>query len=532
MHVTPETAVPVYVEYGDVPGATVHFADGSRKHLAVEDVEQFTSQKHNAGNALGVTHVEQHVPVGFLRNGTRLIDTPGLDDAEADDVYTTRTMQELDVVDAGIVVFLSPPTVGATEMEFLTEVVARDLKKTFLVCNMYPQHFHDKETRNAVLGYVGGRILEASRRAGHTGEVRVYPVCAFEAWQARLDDDIEAWKRSGADRLLRDVETYLADVAGRDVLGEAVERLEKAAEMAKTEVRVRRQLLEDPEKLDAYRSHLDRNIRQLEQRFDTAVDASLMRIGPLKLQLRGLISKPFEEAKGSIQQMSTVKQVDAFANRFRREVEVTGEHASRAFAEGFEQIVAELRQQLAEQVESVMGDVLPNLPRIQLRTAAALITPDQLQKLQAAERRAKATDRTGAIAGGLAGAGSVVALAGATLLGPLGLVGGALVGWKISALLSSQRSLGQAKGTLLERVDEIKDRLLGDFDHQVADAVGLVRTAVDRRRRAFASDLYEQFDLAQAVSEDGDLAERHRRDSERFMQAFDACAARARRCMQ
>ncbi|MFP4150263.1 MAG: dynamin family protein, partial [Nitriliruptoraceae bacterium] len=135
MHVTPETAVPVYVSYGEHPEAAVHFADGSRKHVAVEDVHEYTSQKSNPMNHLGVTFVEQQVPVSFLRNGTRLIDTPGLDDAEADDVYTERTLQELDIVDAGVVLFLSPPTVGATELAFLEQVVARDLKKTFLVCN-------------------------------------------------------------------------------------------------------------------------------------------------------------------------------------------------------------------------------------------------------------------------------------------------------------------------------------------------------------------------------------------------------------
>ena len=111
MHVTPETAVPVYVSYGDDPEAVVHFADGSVKHVAVEDVSAYTSQKANPNNHLGVTFVEQQVPVGFLRNGTRLIDTPGLDDAEADEVYTERTLQELDVVDAGVVLFLSPPSV-------------------------------------------------------------------------------------------------------------------------------------------------------------------------------------------------------------------------------------------------------------------------------------------------------------------------------------------------------------------------------------------------------------------------------------
>ena len=228
MHVTPETAVPVYVSYGDQPQATVFFANGERKHVGVEDVAQYTSQKHNANNQLGVTHVEQEVPVGFLRNGTRLIDTPGLDDAEADETYTTRTMQELDVTDAGVVVFLSPPTVGATEMGFLTEVVSRNIKKTFLVCNMYPQHFHDPETRNSVLDYTGKRIVEACERAGMSGEVRVYPVCALEAWEARKTDDIDKWKSSGADRLLRDVENYLAGHAGAQVLRDGADRSVKA----------------------------------------------------------------------------------------------------------------------------------------------------------------------------------------------------------------------------------------------------------------------------------------------------------------
>ena len=64
---------------------------------------------------------------------------------------------------------------------------------------------HDPETRRAVLEYVGSRIVEASRKSGRGGEVRVYPVCALEAWQARQNDDIDQWKRSGADRLLREV---------------------------------------------------------------------------------------------------------------------------------------------------------------------------------------------------------------------------------------------------------------------------------------------------------------------------------------
>ena len=530
MHVTPETAVPVYVRYGDHPEATVHFADGSRKHVAVEDVFEYTSQKANAQNHLGVTFVEQQVPVGFLRNGTRLIDTPGLDDAEADEVYTERTLQELDIVDAGIVLFLSPPTVSATEMSFLEQVVARDLKKTFLVCNMYPQHYHDAETRNAVLEYVGGRIVEASRRAGRGGEVRIYPVCALEAWQARLDDDIDLWKRSGADRLLRDVENYLSDHAGQQVLREAAERIARTAEMATAEVRVRQQLLEDPDQLLTFRRQLDGNIAELERRFNDAVSLTLTEVAPLKMRIRGLVLQPFTRAKKELARLDTLEEIEQFAGRFKRQLEVAGELASRQFTEGFEHLVKRLQVQLQERFQAVMTELAPNLPQVKLSSNALLVTPDQMRAIEQAQNRSKSTSRTGALAGGVAGGGAAFVAAGA-LLGPIGLLGGALVGWKLSGLVAGQRNLERARQAILVRLDEIAGQMLRDVDQQVARAVDTVKAAVERRRRAFASDLYQQFEVVESISSDETALAAYRRDAERFADAFQSTADRAHRAV-
>jgi GTPase SAR1 family protein len=527
MHVTPETAVPVYVSHGDAPEAAVHFADGSVKHVAIEEVAAYTSQKHNPNNTLGVTYVEQQVPVGFLRNGTRLIDTPGLDDAEADEVYTERTLQELDVVDAGIVLFLSPPSVGATELGFLEEVVARDLKKTFLVCNMYPQHFHDNDTRNQVLEYVGTRIVEASQKAGRGGEVRVYPVCALEAWQARQTDDIDLWKRSGADRLLRDVENYLSNSAGQQVLRDAAERIAKVTEMAKAEVAVRQQLLEDPKQLQTFRSGLDRNIADLERRFDDAVAMALTQVAPLKMRIRGLVLQPFTRAKKELDQLETLEEIDQFASRFRRQLEVAGELASRQFSDGFAHIVERLQHQLQERFQAVMTDLAPNLPQVRLAPNALLVTSDQMQQLKAAQQKSKQASRTSAVAGGLAGGGAVLVAAGSALLGPIGLLGGALVGWKLSSTIAGQRSLERARSQIVERLDEIAAALLRDVDGQVTTTVETVRFAVERRRRAFAHDLYQQFEVVQSISEQPEALEAYRRDAVRFVEAFDRCAERA-----
>ncbi len=62
-------------------------------------------------------------------------------------------------------------------------------------------------------------------------------------------------------------------------------------------------------------------------------------------------------------------------------------------------------------------------------------------------------------------------------------------------------------------------------------AVDSIRGAVARRRRAFASDLYQQFDLVERIVADPSMLDAYRRDAERFTQAFDACAARAQRAV-
>ncbi|MBW3664652.1 MAG: dynamin family protein [Actinobacteria bacterium] len=530
MHVTPETAVPVYCSYGETPEAEVHFADSSVRHVAVEDVAEYTSQKSNANNQLGVTYVHQRVPVGFLRNGTRLIDTPGLDDAHADEVYTERTMQELDICDAGVVVFLSPPNVSATEMRFLEHIVARNLKKTFLVCNMYPQHFYDVETRNAVLEYAGRKIVEATRRAGGTGEVRVYPVCALEAWNAQLEDDIDKWKRSGADRLMRELELYLTEVAGADVLADTARRIVELTKMAKSDVQVRLRLLDDPAQLAQRRVQLDGNVRELEAEYDRVVNSAMTELGPLKMRIRGMLLQPFSRAKGAVSRMQEVEELERFAGKFRREIEVAGEVASRNLADGFRTIADRVRAALEAQFHAVMSDFSPNIPEVNLGRGALLVAPEHLQELARAEDRKKQTAMAGAAGGALTGGGMAMLAIGG-LLGPLGLLGGALVGWKLSGMLGGS-GIERMREGMIQRLDEIADQLARDFDAQVDAGIETLRRAAARRRQMFAEDLYTQFDLVESLANDPALLDSYRLDGQRFIAAFDGCAERARQAVR
>ncbi len=119
--------------------------------------------------------------------------------------------------------------------------------------------------------------------------------------------------------------------------------------------------------------------------------------------------------------------------------------------------------------------------------------------------------------------------AGSVVLGPIGLLGGALVGWKLSSIVAGQRNLVRARGAVVERLDEIAAELLRDVDRQVESAVESVRAAVERRRRLFAGRPLPAVRGGAADQRRPVAAGAYRRDAERFVEAFDACVARARR---
>jgi GTP-binding protein EngB required for normal cell division len=76
--VTPITAVPTALLYGEQPGLSVSFADRPPFTGPIDDVAQYVSEDANPGNARHVTHVEVRWPSARLRSGVVFVDTPGL----------------------------------------------------------------------------------------------------------------------------------------------------------------------------------------------------------------------------------------------------------------------------------------------------------------------------------------------------------------------------------------------------------------------------------------------------------------------
>lgn len=512
------TTVPIHVTYAERPAARVHLADGATEAVAVDEA-------HHLVGRPGVAAIERRVPVAFLRSGTRLVDMPGIEEAAVDEVDTRHTLQALDRVDAGIVVFGGVPEPSCAEARFLEAIVSRALPRTFLVCNMTPGQFHDPAVRAQLLDRMGSRMVEVARVARQVGEVRIYPVCALEAWQAQQHGDETTWRRSGADRLLRDIDQELSGRAGRAALTAAVGRVVRTVEVAKAEVAVRQRLLDDPERLGAVQAQLDADLAELGRRFEEVMARSVADLAPLRMRIRGLVLAPFTWARREIVGLSSVEELHHFSARFRRELDVAVAVACRQFGDRFARIVEQLQTRLQEQFAAVVTDLSPRLPQIRLSSNELVATAVSLQALDTAERRTRTGARLGALGGGALGA---LATAFEPTIGPVALLAGTLGGWRISSNVVAARTLRRARADVSARLDEIAEQQLGEVDRQIDAAVEGMRAAFEARRSAFTSDLHAQVEVVRQMGQEPAQLEAHRREAARLLASFDDAAVRAR----
>ena len=472
-HVTPETAVPVHVEHGPTTAATVHLASGERRPIAPTEVAAWTSQKHNDGNHRGVSHVQWQLPSPLLARGVRLVDTPGLDDARADGLYTRRTIQELHAADAGLVVFMSPPTVGATEMAFLTEVAAADLRRTVIVANLYPQHFHDPATREQVVEYVRRHVATA------TGDpdVRIHAVCAEEAWQARRFGDDDGFVGSGAAGLLEAVEETITENTGRRLLARVEAGVERTRQVAAAAVELRRQALGAG---DDERAHVAGDHHAVLEGVDDMLERRLAEATGHQAAMHAFVHQTVLRARGALAEAASTEDLDEVVGRFGRELEVVTEDAYRILHTRIMSAAAAAEAELDDGVTTTLHALGATLVRGRGRR------PDPT--LPEGRARLDRGSVPGAAVGGLVAGGAGLALLGAAL-GPVGMLAGAMAGWRLGGRVRRGRELGPLRAEVETQVSTVAEEVLATLDRRVADLVAAVRETNRARQAGFAADL-------------------------------------------
>jgi len=131
--VTPVTAVPLRIGFGNSPEGTIEFADSKPQQISLNELAEFSSEQQNPSNRKHVSRIQIRVPAKRLRDGVTFVDTPGLGSlattgAEETVAYLPKCDLGIVLLDAGgslnhedLVVVQSLYRAGATAMVLISK---------------------------------------------------------------------------------------------------------------------------------------------------------------------------------------------------------------------------------------------------------------------------------------------------------------------------------------------------------------------------------------------------------------------------
>jgi GTPase SAR1 family protein len=213
--VIPMTSIITVISYGSDLRITVWFESGTRQEIALDDLPLFVTERHNPRNEKGVSRVNITYPSPYLKNGVRIVDTPGV--ASVHEHNTKTTYEYLPQADAAIFLLSVEPPLTRAELHFL-----RDLKnlvvRTFFILNKIDAA-SDADLKELLA--FSRAVIE--NEAGFA-DASIFPLSARKALEGKKENDPEKLEESGLPVFERALDSFLMEDKGRALLRSAVEK--------------------------------------------------------------------------------------------------------------------------------------------------------------------------------------------------------------------------------------------------------------------------------------------------------------------
>ncbi|RMG72878.1 MAG: dynamin, partial [Nitrospirae bacterium] len=189
--VVPLTSIVTVIEYGRFIEIKVYFLNGTQQSIPVESLPEYVTEKGNPRNEKNVAEVLIRYPSDYLKDGVRLIDTPGVGS-----VYQHNTdvaYEYLPRSDATVFLISVDQPLSKAEVDFLRDV-KQYADRIFFLQNkadyLSPEDLRESMEfiRNTLIEEVGFDSPE------------LYPVSAKLCLEGKLTGDEEKLKRSNMPR--------------------------------------------------------------------------------------------------------------------------------------------------------------------------------------------------------------------------------------------------------------------------------------------------------------------------------------------
>ncbi|MEN6441447.1 MAG: dynamin family protein [Syntrophobacter sp.] len=285
--VVPLTSIVTMLVYGEQLGVKVFFNNGKVIDIPVESLYEYVTESGNPKNEKEVREVVVLYPSPYLKDGVRLVDTPGVGS-----VYVHNTdvaYRYLPKSDAALFLLSVDQPASSAEMEFLRDV-REYADRIFFLLNKI-DYLEEAELQRSV--EFSRAVLEEIMGAG----IRIFPVSAKLALSGTLGGSAEEYARSGLTAFSEVLNRFLMKEKGKVLLGSVSRNLLRVLSGERLQTELELQSLRTPaeqirEKIAAFerkKEELQRERRDFDALFTSECDR--MVIKELDSGLAGLKSK-------------------------------------------------------------------------------------------------------------------------------------------------------------------------------------------------------------------------------------------------
>lgn len=283
--VVPLTSIVTIMTYGDALRIKVYFNDGRVAEIKPESLPEYVTEKGNPKNIKDVSEVIITYPSPYLKNGVRLIDTPGVGS-----IYQHNTdvaYQYLPKSDAAMFLLSVDQPMSKAELDFLRDVKEYSNKIFFLLNKA--DYLNEKDLQESI-DFSKGVLKEAMGT-----EVKIFPVSARQALEGKISGSQDMIQKSRLPEFSEVLNRFLMEEKGKILILSVTNNLLRIISQTKFELELELKSLTAPleelQKKVGVFENKKQEVMLEKQDFDILLD------GETKRLLKNILDEDIEKFK-------------------------------------------------------------------------------------------------------------------------------------------------------------------------------------------------------------------------------------------
>jgi len=254
--VVPLTSIITVLTYGAALRVKVHFANDTIMEIRPESLSEYVTEKGNPKNIKNVKEVVVEYPSSYLKDGVRIVDTPGVGS-----VYEHNTdvaYRYLPRSDAVLFVLSVDQPLSKAEFDFLGDV-RQYAGKIFFLLNK-ADYLSEKELGESL------EFLKGQLRNALSTEPMIYPISARLALEGKIKGSEEMIIRSRLPEFSSVLSEFLMKEKGRVLLESVANNLLRVLSHGRLEAEI------EMKSLGAPLEELEEKLRVFEQKKSAIIE--------------------------------------------------------------------------------------------------------------------------------------------------------------------------------------------------------------------------------------------------------------------